>query len=159
MKPLTYPFEETSFMDDLNQISFILSLKFIKFCDHTFGIFLSPQRVYLIIMNVLNPFFSCFKHLHIFYFSWWSECSGWFQILLMFCLIRLRSRLLLFLGEEYLVFVSSRSLKRREKKYKLRQLCLSQFVYCLREVCLSFNFWRMKVQNYFFLHNEMSCIR
>ena len=43
------------------------------------------------------------------------------------------------LGAEYLVFVSSRSLKTREK-YTLRQLSLSQFVYFLREVCLLFNF-------------------
>ena len=43
-------------------------------------------------------------------------------------------------GAKYLVFFSSRSLKTREK-------CISfaQFVYFLREVCLSFKNWKVNI--------------
>ena len=36
------------------------------------------------------------------------------------------------------------------KIYKVRQVCLSQFVYCLREVCLLINFWMIKFTIMFF---------
>ena len=51
-------------------------------------------------------------------------------------------------GAKYLGFFSSRSLKTREK-----YISFAQFVYFLREVCLLFNFWMMKVPNGFFWHN------
>ena len=44
-----------------------------------------------------------------------------------------------FLGAKYLIFVSSHSLKMREKYISLAQLVLLE--YFLREVCLLFNFF------------------
>ena len=47
------------------------------------------------------------------------------------------------MGAKYLVFFSFCSLKTREFFFSF-----AQFVYFLREVCLLFNFWMIKIYNY-----------
>ena len=56
--------------------------------------------------------------------------------------IRIACREMSDYGGKYLGFFSSRSLKTREK-----YISFAQFVYFLREVCLLYNFWIMKLKS------------